>query len=207
MNKLFVYVKYVFSKAIKKLHLKAIRKSKVHSTSKIEPGTEFVNSSMGKHSFCGYFCQIINAEIGSFTSIANNVVIGGGMHPIDWVSMSPVFYAGKDSVKAKFSEYEREKHKRTVIGSDVWIGQNAIIKQGISVGHGAVIGMGSVVTKDVPPYAVVGGVPAKFIKSRFSEQTIRKMLESKWWEMSDIDLRIHARFIKSPEKFLESMGL
>ena len=93
----------------------------------------------------------------AFLSIANNVVIGGGKHPINWVGMSPVFYKGKDSVKAKFSSYEREKPLVTSIGHDVWIGRNAIIKGGVKIGNGSVIGMGSIITKDVLPYSIVGG--------------------------------------------------
>ena len=92
------------------------------------------------------------------------MIIGGGMHPMDWVSTSPAFYIGRDSVKAKFATHTREPVKKIIIGHDVWIGQYALIKQGITVGTGAVIGMGSVVTKDIPDYCVVVGNPARIIK-------------------------------------------
>ena len=136
---------------------------------------------MGRHSFCGYDCEITNTEIGSFCSIANNVIIGGGMHPMDWVSTSPAFYIGRDSVKAKFATHTREPVKKIIIGHDVWIGQYALIKQGITVGTGAVIGMGSVVTKDVEPYSIVAGKPACLINHRFNEDIVQKLLHSKWW--------------------------
>ena len=84
---------------------------------------------MDTHSFCGYNCEIANSEIGSFCSIANGVIIGGGIRPMDWVSMSPVFYEARHSVKAKFATPKREPVKRTIIGHDVWIGQNVLIKQ------------------------------------------------------------------------------
>jgi len=194
---------YYWSKLFKKLKSKAIVNSNVHKTSKIEAGSEIVNSNFNKHSFCGYNCEIINVEIGSFSSIANHVIIGGGMHPIDWVSTSPVFYKGKDSVKAKFSEFEREVPRRTTIGNDVWIGECALIKQGITIGHGAVIGMGSVVTKDVAPYTIVGGCPAKVIRSRFTADIVAALLESKWWDLPEDKLRFYATEIKTPVEFLK----
>ena len=193
---------YFWSKFFKKLHGKAIINSQIHNTSKVEAGSEIINSTFNRHSFCGYYCEINNCDIGSFCSIANNVKIGGGMHPINWVSTSPVFYEGRDSVKAKFSEHKRENPKKTLIGHDVWIGQNAIIKQGVNIGTGAVIGMGSIVTKDVEPYSIVAGCPAKEIRKRFEESTIKKLIESKWWNYSDIDLVKYAAYFNEPEKFI-----
>jgi acetyltransferase-like isoleucine patch superfamily enzyme len=196
---------YLWAKFFKKLHGKAVLNACIHKTSKIEAGTDFINSVMEKHSFCGYHCEIVNCEIGAFCSIANHVIIGGGQHPIDWVSMSPVFYEGRDSVKAKFAEHERDAHRRTIIGNDVWIGSRAIIKQGVKIGNGAVIGMGSIVTKDVPPYCVVGGNPARLIKKRFQDSLIEKLLESKWWELSDERLMELGHLINKPEDFLRAL--
>ncbi|MFM7456864.1 MAG: CatB-related O-acetyltransferase, partial [Vulcanococcus sp.] len=127
----------------------------------------------------------MNTEIGSFCSIANNVKIGGGKHPIDWASTSPVFYKGRDSVTKKFSIFERDQVMITKIEHDVWIGEGCIIKQGVIIGVGSVIGMGSVVTKDVEPYSIVGGVPAKHIKYRFSKEIITKLIQSEWWLLDD----------------------
>ena len=158
--------KYYWFKAYKKIRSKAIVNSTIHVTSKVEAASEIINSSFDKHSYCGYNCQIINTDIGSFTSISNSVIIGGGMHPLEWVSTSPVFYKGKDSVKAKFSEHDRLPNKRVIIGNDVWIGTGAIILAGITIGDGSIVGAGSVVTHDVPGNSVVGGVPAKMIAKR-----------------------------------------
>ena len=198
-------LEYYLSKIIKKLRGRAVKNSTVHKTSKIESGTQFINSTMVKHSFCGYDCYITFCEIGSFTSIANGVVIGGGMHPIEWVSTSPVFYEGRDSVKAKFSEYKREPLKKTIIGHDVWIGQNALIKQGVNVGTGAVVGMGSIVTKDVEPYTIVAGNPAKVIRKRFEDSMVSGLLGSKWWEFNDEKLFKYSKFFKSPNNFIEAI--
>lgn len=194
---------YYLSKAIKKLRGKAVKGSIIDFTSKVESGSQVINSKFGRYSFCGYDCDINNCDIGSFCSIANGVVIGGGMHPLDWVGTSPVFYEGRDSVKAKFAEFKRPNPKRTVIGNDVWIGQNVLIKQGVTIGTGAVVGMGSVVTKDVEPYAIVVGVPAILIRYRFDQHTIDNLLKSKWWEFSADKLIEYAKYIDRPEVFLK----
>jgi chloramphenicol O-acetyltransferase type B len=198
---------YYWSKLLRKLRGAAIKNSSIHKTSKIEAGSQIINTLMDKHSFCGYDCEISNCEIGSFTSIANGVVIGGGMHPIDWVGTSPVFYEGRDSVKAKFSEFQREEVKTTLIGRDVWIGRNVLIKQGVTIGNGAVVGMGSVVTKDVAPYAIVAGNPAKLIRYRFQEEIVSKLIVSEWWELDENDLKKYAKDITYPEKFLKNFKL
>lgn len=196
---------YYWSKALRKLRGPAILHSQVHQTSKIEAGTSFIRSDMRKYSFCGYDCEISDAEIGSFTSIANYVVIGGGIHPMDWVGMSPVFYAGRDSVTKKFAAFDRPPSKRVVVGSDVWIGFRAIIMQGVTIGHGAVVGAGAVVTADVPPYAIVAGTPAKIIRYRFDENTRSRLLASEWWNKPDEVLEQCSDAIRSPDLFLERL--
>tara|TARA_Y100000817_G_C16860180_1_gene545450 strand:+ start:1067 stop:1636 length:570 start_codon:yes stop_codon:yes gene_type:complete len=183
----------------------SIKGSKISKTSKIESGSNVINTNMGRHSFAGYNCEISNCEIGSFTSIANNVVIGGGEHPTNWVSMSPVFYKGRDSVKAKFSKHRRDPIKLTKIGHDVWIGEKAILKQGVKVGNGAVIGMGSVVTKNIDPYTIVAGCPAKVLRKRFDDKIISDLLNSEWWNLNDEDLKNYANYFKNPKTFLEKL--
>lgn len=194
---------YLISKILKKLRGSAILNSKVHNTSKVESGSHIVNSTIDKYSFCGYDCEIMNCKIGSFTSIANNVIIGGAMHPVEWVSMSPVFYEGRDSVSKKFALHKRTPEKVTIIEHDVWIGQNVMIKQGVKIGIGAVVGMGSIVTKDVEPYSIVAGNPAKIIKFRFEAEIIHKLLDSKWWEYSDDELLNLSKYILNPVEFLK----
>jgi len=200
-------LKYYWSKPLKKMRTSAVRNSEIHKTSKVESGSQIVNVTMGRHSFCGYDCEIVNCNIGSFCSISSGVVIGGGMHPMGWVSMSPVFYCGRDSVRAKFSQHQRERPAVTEIGHDVWIGRNVLVKQGVSIGTGAVVGMGSVVTKDVDPYAVVAGNPAGFLRKRFSDATITRLLESRWWLFDDDKLIECAALFKSPEDFFTHIKL
>tara|TARA_B110001452_G_scaffold267650_1_gene278864 strand:+ start:10147 stop:10791 length:645 start_codon:yes stop_codon:yes gene_type:complete len=198
---------YYWAKILKKIRGKAILDSTIRRTSKVESGCNLIDVFMDKHTFCGYDCEIMNCEIGSYVSIASGVVIGGGMHPLDWVAMSPVFYEGRDSVKKKFSEFKREESKRVIIGHDVWIGQNALIKQGISIGTGSVIGMGSVVTKDVLPYSIVAGNPARLIRMRFDSETINSLIKSEWWNLEENLLVKVAENIKDPAAFLESIKI
>lgn len=200
---MFKLILYFLSKAIKKSRLSAISSSTVHPTSKIESGTSFISSNLSRHSFCGYDCDINNADIGNFVSIANGVVLGGGRHPMEWVGMSPVFYEGRDSVKAKFSTHKRQSTKRVVIGHDVWIGRSAIVLPGVEIGIGAVVGAGAVVTKSVPPYAIVAGNPARLIRYRFNESTIQRLLNTRWWELSENRLHDLGPYFNDVEKFLE----
>jgi acetyltransferase-like isoleucine patch superfamily enzyme len=178
--------------------------SEVHPSSKIEAGSSFYHSNMGKHSFCGYECDIFHADIGSFVSIANGVVLGGGRHPMEWVGMSPVFYEGRDSVKAKFATHKRRPIQRVNVGHDVWIGRSAIVLPGVTIGDGAVVGAGAVVTKDVAPYAIVAGNPARLIKYRFDQSTIERLQRLKWWDLDEERLHELGPFVADVEKFLET---
>ena len=196
-------VEYYYAKVLKKMRGKALKNSQIHKTSKVESGSHVINTKMDKFSFCGYNCEIINCSIGSFCSISDNVVIGGAMHPLNWVSMSPVFYEGKDSVREKFSTHKRDPEKTTIIEHDVWIGKNVLIKQGLKIGTGAVIGMGSVVTKDVEPYAIVAGCPAKFIRKRFDDIIIKKLLDIEWWNFKDEKLNQFAQYFTDPDLFIK----
>jgi acetyltransferase-like isoleucine patch superfamily enzyme len=125
---------------------------------------------------------------------------------MNWVSTSPVFYKGRDSVKAKFSEHQRPECKTVCIDHDVWIGQYALIKQGVHIGIGAVIGMGSVVTKDVAPYSIVAGNPAREIKKRFDEETINGLLESEWWQYDENKLKYYSKYFMNPRDFLNNIN-
>ncbi|MDO1451213.1 CatB-related O-acetyltransferase [Rhodocytophaga aerolata] len=147
--------------------------------SKIENYVIVKNTTLGDFSYIGPDSRFNYATIGKFCSIGPGVYAGLGIHPTNtFVSSSTFFYTSDKQAKDRpyFEEY-----RQTIIGNDVWIGSRAILIDGIKVGDGAVIGAGAVVTKDVPPYAVVGGIPAKIIKYRFEPEEREFLLTDQWW--------------------------
>lgn len=137
-----------------------------------------------------------DAFIGRFVSIGRRVTIGAGAHPIHFLSTSPVlnkngrkYTAGElNALKIKKDPYSGI-NKPTTILNDVWIGDGAVIMPGVVIGNGAVIAANSVVTTNVPPYAIFGGIPAKNIDYRFQQNIISRLLESRWWNSSVVDIQ------------------
>ncbi len=149
----------------------------------------------------GFYNSVSDVSIGSFCSIASHCAIGGGKHPLCAVSTSPVFYSGRNILKKNFSRLPEEDNLGVEIGNDVWIGEAVFISDGVKIGTGAVIGAHSVVTKDVPPYAIAAGVPAKILRYRFDEKTIQQLLASRWWEWPDDKLKKVGESFFSPDVF------
>lgn len=138
------------------------------------------NTSLGDYSYVGTDVRLNYSTIGKFCSIGPGVYAGLGVHPTStFVSTSNHFYSGDPECSEipYFKEY-----RETNIGHDVWIGARATLVDGVKIGDGAVIGAGAVVTKDVPPYAVAVGVPARVVKYRFSAEEITFLLDYKWWD-------------------------
>ena len=145
------------------------------------------NSSLGDFSYLAESSNLSNATVGKFTCIGPNVQVGLGRHPLDkFISIHPVFYSMVALVGVTFADKQYFiEQLPTIIGNDVWIGANVVIPGGISIGDGAIIAAGAVVTMNVPPYAIVGGVPAKIIRYRFSEDQIKELLISQWWNKDE----------------------
>ena len=195
-------IEYYLSKAIKKMHLRAIRNCQIHESSRVCAGCHLVNVSIAKYTDIGYDCTIINTKIGAFCSLGANINIGGANHSVQWVSTSPVFNENRDHISKKFARFKFENSSSTSIGNDVWIGDRVLIKAGVSVGDGVVIGMGSVVTKDIPSYEIWAGNPARKIKSRFGEEIVRRLLAIKWWDLSDREIEIAAQSFNNVDEFV-----
>jgi acetyltransferase-like isoleucine patch superfamily enzyme len=178
--------------------MKAIRGFSAHWTSYVDKFSSFggynnigrrcrINeSSIGKFTYFSADTKVNRAHIGAFCSIGQECIIGGlAKHPIDWLSTHPAFFSSRNQANYVFSETDQVDELGNVeIGNDVWIGARAIILDNCKIGHGAVIAAGAVVVTDIPPYAVVGGVPARVLKYRFSVEEIEILLSSKWWDLS-----------------------
>lgn len=199
------YLEYLISKFIKKMHFKAIYNSNIHKSSYVGAGSHIVNVEIGKYSYVGYDCEIINTKIGSFCSLGSNLKIGKASHSMNWVSTSPVFNKNRNCLNKKFSNFSFDPFRTTVIGSDVWFGDNILVKSGVSIGNGAVVGMGSVVTKDIPSFQIWGGNPAKFIKYRFEIATTEILSDIKWWEWDDQKIQEHSIYFTDIKAFINSV--
>ena len=147
------------------------------------------DSIVGRFAAFGDYCRLVRTEIGGFCSIGDNVLFNAGVHPTDWLSthlfqMHPSAWAWCDEGRELTpTDTNFTWRGRCRIGHDVWIGANACIKTGVTVGNGAIVGEGAFVTTDVPDFAVVAGKPAEIKKYRFSSQTIERIQRIQWWDL------------------------
>lgn len=199
-------LRYFYSKIVLYVQTPSILNSDIDKTAKIGRKSNLINTKVGRYSYCGSNNSISHVEIGSFCSIASYCAIGGSGHPIDEVSTSPVFYEKKNLFKKYFGRTNNiSEPKVTKIGHDVWIGESCFIKEGLRIGNGAVVGAHSVVTKDVPPYSIVVGSPAKVIKYRFDEGTIRNLQKIQWWDWKIEKIKAYGKYFHSPTKLIQEV--
>ncbi len=147
---------------------------------RIALGASVQDSVVGEYSAIGRYTKVAKSEIGRFCAISWDCTINAISHSHENLTVSAFPYV---PYVGEFVETRNQTYKKVVIGNDVWIGANSVIMPGVTIGDGAVVGAGAVVTKDVPPYAIVVGVPAKVVKYRFSEDFIKQLLDIKWWEL------------------------
>lgn len=216
MKRLFKLIRTIFCKIKYRknckisIHSIVNEKCSFEGNNRIGAETIFYSSVMGFQSYMGVNNMFTHAKIGKFSSIGNNVRLISLTHPTHGVSTHPAFYSTKyDGVT-----YVKENKAKEVlttkdnwqceIGNDVWIGSHVLIRGGVKIGDGAVVAMGSVVTKDVPPYAIVGGVPAKIIKFRFNEETIESLIKLQWWNREEDWIKEHADKFMNVNNFINN---
>ncbi|NLF30022.1 MAG: CatB-related O-acetyltransferase [Planctomycetes bacterium] len=154
---------------------------------------ELTDVAVGGYSYFAGHATVRGATFGRFCSVGRELLCGLGEHPTDRVSTSPVFYS--TALPCGFTFATRDtavEHAPVTVGSDVWIGARVFLRDGVTVGHGAIVAAGAVVAADVPPYAIVGGTPARVIRYRFDEATIERLLATAWWEWDASRLRAAA---------------
>lgn len=157
--------------------------------------------SMGDYSYVNRNTIIQSGNIGKFCSIADSCKIGMYEHPIQNISTSPLTY-GNGNIFG-IPPYAITKSQPPKIGNDVWIGSNTVILRGVEIGDGAIIGAGAVVSKDVPPYTIIGGVPAKIIRKRFNDNEIEYLLKLKWWDLTEQELQEMENIFVANENWYE----
>jgi acetyltransferase-like isoleucine patch superfamily enzyme len=157
----------------------------------LAPGVKLKNSKIGKYTRVRHFSTVYNCNIGNFTAIGKNSRIGMAQHPTNLISTNLIFYRKNQIYNGWVRPINYEEYKMIEIGNDVWIGESSMIMGGIKIGDGAIIAARSVVTKDVPPYSIVAGVPAKVVKYRFDDEIISRLLQIKWWNMDDAEIEKH----------------
>ncbi|WP_307720002.1 DapH/DapD/GlmU-related protein [Paenibacillus koleovorans] len=187
----------------------SLHKSYVGEWTAIGAGSRLNEVEFGDYSYCVDQVQINYAEIGKFCSIASHVCINPGNHPMWRVTQHHstyrrVSYGFAEADDAEFFDWRRS-HK-VMIGHDVWIGHGVTVMPGVTIGTGAVVGSGAVVTKDVAPYTIVAGVPAKRIRERFDPETARCLLDVAWWDWSREELEARFEQLNDVEAFLARYG-
>ena len=178
--------------------------------SRVGANSKLTKSRVGRISYISDRCRFDRTRIGRFCSIGSEVESVIGTHPLDYASTNPAFFSDRRQAgysftqRVSFPEYGTRAFDNYLIsiGSDVWIGNGVRILQGVQIGDGAVIAAKALVNRDVPPYAIVAGIPAKIVRFRFEESLIRRYREAQWWNIALHKLEAYSQFASNPNEFI-----
>lgn len=173
----------------------SLKNTKLEAYANIAHNAELIESRIGKRSSIGRYTKIRYADVGTYCAVSWDVTIGADQHPTNRISGSAAFFQKRFGLVNKNSS--KGEVAKTIVGNDVLIGCNSVIKSGVIIGTGAIIGAGAVVLNDVQPFEIVGGVPAKHIGWRFDEAIRGKLIETKWWEWDDGQLKDNIALFQS----------
>jgi phosphonate metabolism protein (transferase hexapeptide repeat family) len=150
------------------------------------------HSTIGDYSYCDRMADIANAEVGKFSNIASCVRIGATDHPMDKASLHHFHYRSADyfdDAEHDTAWFDHRRTRRAIIGHDTWLGHGAQVRPQVSIGHGAVVAGGAIVTRDVPPYMIVAGIPALPLRARYTRPVAERMMVLAWWDWPHDRLR------------------
>ena len=177
-------------------------------TSALRKFSNCVNVRIGNYSSVASHTKVVNAVIGNFSVIARESRVGLGPHPTNFLTPHSIFYKNNPwSIHQEWVEkIDFEENRITHIGNDVWIGSRCIVMDGVTIGDGAIVAAGSVVTKDVPAYAIVGGAPAKLIRYRFSPDVILRLEKIAWWNLPDEEISRVVGLFHTPNPTIDDIN-
>ena len=175
---------------VKLWHNVSVEHTSIQNYVSIGPDCTIDSTNISSFTYLGKECWLKKVNIGKYCSIAQNFTCGPGNHPTHMISTSPVFYFRYPVCGMSFSNEDAVKESYTsIVGHDVWIGANVFVKSGVTIGNGAIVAAGAMVMKDVAPYSIVGGVPAKEIRKRYAAEDIELLEAIQWWNWPEEYLR------------------
>lgn len=187
----------------------SILDSRFGKYTEVQQGSKLSDVELGDYSYVMENCSLAHCTVGKFANIASFVRINPGNHPTDWVSMHHCQYRramygfGEDNDRAFF---QWRAIQRVTIGHDTWIGHGVTVMAGVTIGDGAAVGSGAVVTKDVPPYAIVAGVPAKVLRYRFPKSVVTRLQEIRWWDWDHETIKGRLAEFRDVRTFIDTYG-